>query len=88
MMSKRDLYFMFSGSGAVGLAHLDGSYTEECIISMVHKVQHLSLGVQGRLELHLIGGFSDERHQSEELFFAIMRKYWNLSHVLIFLREI
>lgn len=65
----------FSGSGAVGLAHLDGSCTEECVMSMVHKVQGLSVGVQGRLELHMVGGFSDLHNYSEDLFFGIMRKY-------------
>lgn len=63
-----------TGSGAVGLAHLDGSCTDDCVINMVLKVQEFSLGVQGRLELHLIGGFSDVQNYSEDLFFAIMRK--------------
>lgn len=44
-------------------------------MNMIHKVQTLSAGVQGRLELHMVGGFSDVRNYSEDLFFSIMRKY-------------
>lgn len=64
-----------SGSGAVGLAHLDGNCTEECVINMIHKVQGLSAGVQGRLELHIVGGFSDMHNYSEDLFFGIMHSF-------------
>jgi hypothetical protein len=42
---------------------------------MVHRVQELALGYpEGRLELQLIGGYSDSRNYSEELFYNIMRK--------------
>ncbi|KAF4522941.1 hypothetical protein B566_EDAN012636 [Ephemera danica] len=42
-------------SGAVGMAHLDGSGVDECVLTMVQRVQELSLGYpEGRLELQLI----------------------------------
>mgnify|MGYP002715733272 CR=1 FL=1 len=71
----------FSGSGAVGIAHLDGVGTEEGVQSMVQKVQQLALGYpEGRLELQMIGGFTNNRRNySEELFGSIMRKYSYLS---------
>jgi hypothetical protein len=44
-------------------------------MNMVHRVQELALGYpEGRLELQLIGGYSDSRNYSEELFYNIMRK--------------
>lgn len=62
-----------SGSGAVALAHLDGSGTDEAVINMVQRVQELALGYpEGRIELQLIGGFSDIHLYSEELFCNIM----------------
>jgi protein N-terminal asparagine amidohydrolase len=65
-----------SGSGVVGMAHLDGSGTEECAINFVQRVQELSLGyVDGRIELQLIGGYSDPRNYAESLFYSIMRKF-------------
>lgn len=63
------------GSGAVALAHLDGSETDEAVCTMVQRVQELALGYpDGRIELQLVGGFSDAHHYSEELFFNIMSK--------------
>jgi hypothetical protein len=68
-------YFLIfvPGSGAVALAHLDGSGTDEAVCTMVQRVQELALGYpEGRIELQLIGGFSDARHYSEELFYNVM----------------
>lgn len=57
------------------MAHLDGSGTEECAINVVQRVQELSMGyVDGRIELQLIGGYSDPRNYAESLFYNIMRK--------------
>lgn len=65
------------GSGAVGMAHLDGSGVDECVTLMIQRVQDLSLGYpDGRLELQLVGGYSDPRHYSEELFYSLMRKFF------------
>ena len=64
-----------TGSGAVGMAHLDGSGVDECVMTMVQRVQELSMGYpEGRLELQLVGGYSDPRHYSEDLFYTIMRE--------------
>lgn len=68
-------HLLFLGSGAVALAYLDGSGTDEAVCSMVQRVQELALGYpEGRIELQLIGGFSDPSRYSEELFYNIMSK--------------
>lgn len=65
-----------SGSGAVALAHLDGAGTDEAVSTMVQRVQEISMGYpEGRLELQLIGGFTDSRNYSEELFYNIMHAF-------------
>lgn len=72
----------FTGSGAVALAHFDGSGTDEAVCNMVQRVQELALGYpEGRIELQLIGGFSDAHHYSEELFYNIMSKYFVLKKI-------
>lgn len=70
-------FFFYPGSGAVGIAHLDGVGTEEGVQSMVQRVQQLAIGYpEGRLELQMIGGFTNNRRNySEELFGSIMREY-------------
>lgn len=71
---------MILGSGAAALAHLDGSGTEEAAAAMIHRVTELALEVnpQGRLELQLVGGYSDPRNYSEELFYNILCTYKNV----------
>lgn len=65
-----------SGSGAVALAHLDGSGTDEAVYTMVQRVQELALGYpEGRIELQLVGGFSDPSGYSENLFYNIMNTF-------------
>jgi protein N-terminal asparagine amidohydrolase len=55
---------------------LDGSGTDEAVCTMVQRVQELALGYpEGRIELQLIGGFSDARHYSEELFYNVMTSF-------------
>ncbi|CAG0884174.1 unnamed protein product [Darwinula stevensoni] len=57
-----------SGSGAVGLTHFNGSWLDEGAAALVQRVQELSLGYpEGRLELHLVGGFHDSRGISEDI---------------------
>lgn len=64
------------GSGAVSLAHLDGSGTDDAAAQMVQRVSELALGFpEGRLELQLIGGYSDPRNYSEELFYNILGNF-------------
>lgn len=63
------------GSGAVAMAHLDGTGTDEACQTMITRVQELSMGYpEGRIELQLIGGFRDQKGYSEDLFSNIMRK--------------
>lgn len=65
-----------SGSGAVALAHLDGTGTDEACTTMISRVQELSMGYpEGRIELQLIGGFRDQKGYAEDLFSNIMREY-------------
>lgn len=64
------------GSGAVALAHLDGSGTGEAAAALVARALHLAAGYpEGRLELQLVGGFTDPHRYSDELFANIMCKY-------------
>lgn len=57
-----------TGSRAVCLSHLDGSNTEGAINSMVKSIQALTKDDSlGRLELHIIGGYSDERDSSKDV---------------------
>lgn len=65
-----------SGSGAAALAHLDGVGTEDAAATMVQRVTELALGFpEGRLELQLVGGYSDPRNYSEELFCNILSAF-------------
>lgn len=65
-----------SGSGAVALAHFDGSGTDEAVCTMVQRVQELALGYpEGRIELQMVGGYTDAHHFSEELFYSIMTAF-------------
>lgn len=70
------LVLRHSGSGAVGLAHLDGAGTEDAIVALIQRVQELSVGyAEGRLELQLMGGVSDNHNYSEELFYNILHTF-------------
>lgn len=65
-----------SGSGAAALAHLDGAGTEDAAVAMIQRVTELTLGYpEGRLELQLVGGYSDPRNYSEELFYTILSAF-------------
>ncbi|XP_049874609.1 protein N-terminal asparagine amidohydrolase isoform X2 [Pectinophora gossypiella] len=69
-----------SGSGAVALAHLDGSGTADAAAAMVARVQQLAVGYpEGRLELQLVGGFTDPHRYSDELFANIMLSFHRLT---------
>lgn len=67
---------LYTGSGAVALAHLDGNGTDEAVGKMVHQVQALGFGyIEGRIELQIIGGYRDQPSgYAEDLFYNIMRK--------------
>ncbi|KAL6264028.1 protein N-terminal asparagine amidohydrolase [Pogonomyrmex barbatus] len=65
-----------SGSGATALAHLDGSGTEDAAAAMIQRVTELAGEfIGGRLELQLVGGYSDPRNYSEELFYNILSAF-------------
>lgn len=60
-------------SGAVGLAHCDGVGTDEGLMSLVARIQELALGYpEGRLQLQLVGGYTDPNNYSDELFYNIL----------------
>lgn len=68
-------YVCCAGSGAVALAHFDGTGVDEAVCTMVARVQELALGYpEGRIELQLIGGYRDPQSYGEEVFYNIMRK--------------
>ncbi|GCC33177.1 hypothetical protein chiPu_0011645 [Chiloscyllium punctatum] len=57
-----------SGSGATSLGHCDGTDTEMTVSLMFNAVKSLSVGCDsGRYEVHLVGGFIDERSLSHRL---------------------
>lgn len=57
------------------MAHLDGVGTEDAAAAMVQRVTELAIGFpEGRLELQLVGGYSDPRNYSEEVFCNILCK--------------
>lgn len=58
---------------------MDGSDVDEAVVNMVQRVQDLAISYpEGRIELQIIGGYSDPHHYSEELFFNIMCKFYPL----------
>lgn len=67
-----------TGSGAVCLAHFDGSDLEKldkCIENMIKRIEEVNLSLamtEGQYELHLIGGFNDSRHYSEDLVIQLL----------------
>ncbi|XP_029360877.1 protein N-terminal asparagine amidohydrolase [Echeneis naucrates] len=64
-----------TGSGAVCLAHCDGSNTWSEVPLFVNAVTSLSVNKEGRLELHLVGGFNDESKTSHELSLNILAAF-------------
>uniref|UniRef100_H9G882 Uncharacterized protein n=1 Tax=Anolis carolinensis TaxID=28377 RepID=H9G882_ANOCA len=57
-----------TGSGATCLTHCDGSDTEMEVLLMMNAIKMLSSNTEcGRLEVHLVGGFNDDRHLSQQL---------------------
>ncbi|KAI3352825.1 hypothetical protein L3Q82_019403 [Scortum barcoo] len=65
-----------TGSGAVCLAHCDGSSTLSEVPLLVKAVMALSnVSKEGRLELHLVGGFNDESKTSHKLSLNILAAF-------------
>uniref|UniRef100_A0A8C2WRL9 Protein N-terminal asparagine amidohydrolase n=1 Tax=Cyclopterus lumpus TaxID=8103 RepID=A0A8C2WRL9_CYCLU len=68
-----------TGSGAVCLAHCDGSSTWSEVPLLVKAVMSLSsVSKEGRLELHLAGGFNDESKTSHKLSLNILAAFQKL----------
>ncbi|XP_056265851.1 protein N-terminal asparagine amidohydrolase [Pseudoliparis swirei] len=68
-----------TGSGAVCLAHCDGSSTRSEVPLLVKTVTSLSgFSKEGRLELHLAGGFNDESKTSHKLSLSILAEFQKL----------
>ncbi|XP_068100880.1 protein N-terminal asparagine amidohydrolase isoform X2 [Hyperolius riggenbachi] len=64
-----------TGSGATCLAHCDGSDTEKEVADIIEAVKSLSKTTEGRLELHLVGGFIDERRLSQQLSRQLLKTF-------------
>ncbi|XP_017272382.1 protein N-terminal asparagine amidohydrolase [Kryptolebias marmoratus] len=65
-----------TGSGAVCLAHCDGSSTWSEVPLIVKTVASLSkVCKEGRFELHLVGGFNDDAKTSHKLSFNILAAF-------------
>ena len=65
----------FTGSGAFGLAQIDRFFNDDSFTTMIQRIQSLSYHYEGRLQLHLIGGFSDRNRVSHALSIALLREY-------------
>ncbi|KAF7243046.1 Protein N-terminal asparagine amidohydrolase [Varanus komodoensis] len=64
------------GSGAICLTHCDGSDTETEVLLLTNAVKVLSPNIEcGRLEVHLVGGFCDDRLLSERLTSQLLRAF-------------
>ncbi|XP_076329213.1 protein N-terminal asparagine amidohydrolase-like isoform X4 [Tachypleus tridentatus] len=63
-----------TGSGVVALGHFDGSLVQEGVSSMVTEVKCMSSSSpsDGKLELHMVGGFLDDKGYSEQLVLQIL----------------
>ena len=57
---------------------------DDCLSTVIHRVQSLSYQFEGRLELHIIGGFADTRRISHQLSVSLLRKLC-VSHDSIYL---
>ena len=64
----------FLGSGAFGMAQIDRCFNDDSFTTMIQRIQSLSYHYEGRLQLHLIGGFSDRNHVAHSLSVALLRK--------------
>jgi len=62
-----------SGSGALGLTQIDRYFNDDSLTTMIQRIQSLSYHYEGRLQLHLIGGFSDNRRISHNLSIALLQ---------------
>lgn len=80
-----NIEFWTTGSGATCMAHVDGADQESGITPLISRIQEVSLGyANGRIELHLVGGYMDPRGYSERLVISLLRKFdYSISSVII-----
>ncbi|KAM3916099.1 protein N-terminal asparagine amidohydrolase [Leptodactylus fuscus] len=64
-----------TGSGATCLAHCDGSNSETEVEAIVQAVKSLTKTTEGRLELHMVGGFNDQRQLSLKLSRELLKAF-------------
>ncbi|KAM4631842.1 protein N-terminal asparagine amidohydrolase [Discoglossus pictus] len=70
------LVLRHTGSGATCLAHCDGSDTKTEVAKILSAVKTLSQDAkEGRLELHMIGGFIDDKGLSQDLSKQILNAF-------------
>ncbi len=75
-MIKYKLKFSFiTGSGATGVSQIDRVF-EEGLMALVQRVQSLSYHYEGRMELHVIGGFADNKAISHQLSISLLREFF------------
>lgn len=72
-----------SDSGAAAMVHYDGSSVDTGLAQMISLVEDLSEEVQhGKLEVHLVGGFLDERKNSHEVSDKVLKALCESPHNL------
>ncbi|XP_069841511.1 protein N-terminal asparagine amidohydrolase isoform X2 [Dendropsophus ebraccatus] len=64
-----------TGSGATCLAHCDGSDSENEVAAIVQAVKSLTKTTDGRFELHMVGGFNDQRQLSMKLSRQLLKAF-------------
>ncbi|XP_078610871.1 protein N-terminal asparagine amidohydrolase-like [Branchiostoma floridae x Branchiostoma japonicum] len=65
-----------TGCGVTCVAHFDGAGTREGIRDMMANLGQLTQNcTEGRLELHLVGGFCDDRCMSEQLTLELIEEF-------------
>uniref|UniRef100_A0A8D0GJK5 N-terminal asparagine amidase n=1 Tax=Sphenodon punctatus TaxID=8508 RepID=A0A8D0GJK5_SPHPU len=68
-----------TGSGVTCLTHCDGEDTEAEVSLIMSSVKSFSASTDcGRLEVHLVGGFNDDRHLSQKLTNQLLRAFDHL----------
>ncbi|KAM5198991.1 protein N-terminal asparagine amidohydrolase isoform 2-T2 [Hipposideros larvatus] len=65
-----------TGNGATCLTHCDGTDTKAEVPMIMNSIKSFSDHAQcGRLEVHLVGGFSDERQLSQKLTHQLLSEF-------------
>lgn len=62
-----------AGSGALGMAQIDRCFNDDSFTTMIQRIQSLSYHYEGRLQLHIIGGFSDRNRVAHSLSITLLQ---------------